>query len=526
MGKVYVIGIGPGAEELLTFKAKKAMEACDLLCGYRTYIELARMYLPQKEYYSTPMKQEIERCRYACERAREGKAVGMLCSGDAGIYGMAGPILEMAEDYDIEVEVIPGITAAISGAARLGAPLMNDFCVISLSDILTPWDVIEKRLIAAASGDLAIVLYNAMSKGRPYNLRKACDIVLKERSGETVCGYVRNIGREGEETVTLSLRELREASLDMFSTVFIGSSQSEIINGRMVTGRGYGKEKDDSGGICRDRHKQDHEEASDRKRIIIFGGTTEGREAAKELSSEGFEVCLSVATEIGEEALLSDAPENAYKADIRVIKGRRDIDQLKELIASYSACIDATHPYAQEITKNLKEVCGQLEIRYFRLLRGAYDLSDPERDIDKELSEMTSLISYASDASEAAGLLSGLDGNILLTTGSKDIKAFSIIKPERLFARVLPVEDSIKACRAAGIPHKNIIGMWGPFSEELNMAMIGQYDISYLVTKETGREGGFFEKLKACERTGCRAVVIKRPKEKGITLSEIRKELV
>ena len=163
----------------------------------------------------------------------------MLCSGDAGIYGMAGIILDMAEEYDIEVEIVPGITAAISGAAILGAPLMNDFCVISLSDLMTPWEVVEKRLEAAAQGDFSIVLYNPMSKHRPEHLKKACEILLKQKSPDTVCGYVRNIAREGQESRVLSLQELKDTALDMFTTVFIGSSQTHCVGGRLVTERGY-----------------------------------------------------------------------------------------------------------------------------------------------------------------------------------------------------------------------------------------------------------------------------------------------
>ena len=244
MGKLFVIGIGPGAYEQLTFRAREAMEACDLLCGYKVYIDIVKEYLPDKEYYSTPMRKELERCRYACERAAEGRTVGMLCSGDAGIYGMAGVILKLAGEYDVKVDIVPGITAAVSGAAKLGAPLMNDFCVISLSDLMTPWGVIEKRLRAAAAGDFSIVLYNPMSVNRPEHLKKACEILLEEKAPETVCGYVRNIGREGEESRVLTLSELKDTALDMFTTVFIGASNTERLcspqeETKMVTGRGY-----------------------------------------------------------------------------------------------------------------------------------------------------------------------------------------------------------------------------------------------------------------------------------------------
>jgi precorrin-3B C17-methyltransferase len=196
--------------------------------------------LPTEEIFTTPMRGELERCRRALERARAGADVALVCSGDAEVYGMAGPLLQLAEEFpEAEVAVIPGVTAALSGGALLGAPLGHDFCVISLSDLMTPWEVIEKRLVCAAEGDFAICLYNPASRKRRDYLRRACDILLRVRSGETVCGVVRNIGRTGQGWQVLSLADLREYPADMFTTVFIGSSRTMRIGGRMVTPRGY-----------------------------------------------------------------------------------------------------------------------------------------------------------------------------------------------------------------------------------------------------------------------------------------------
>lgn len=240
MGTIYIIGLGPGTEKLLAPRAKEAIIDSDVLCGYTVYVDLVKEQYPDKEIITTPMKQEMKRCELALEAANEGKKVAMLCSGDAGIYGMAGPILEMLPSYEnVEAEVIPGITAAISGAAVLGAPIMNDFCVISLSDLLTPWEMIERRLEGAAMGDFAVCLYNPMSKKRVDHLQRACDIFLKYRSSETICGWVRNIGREGEEKKIMTLGELRDTEVDMFTTVFIGSSNTREIGEYMVTPRGY-----------------------------------------------------------------------------------------------------------------------------------------------------------------------------------------------------------------------------------------------------------------------------------------------
>lgn len=236
------VGLGPGGADDMTLRARKALDAADLIVGYTTYIDLIRDAYPHKELLATPMRREVERCRMALERAQEGRRVAMVCSGDPGVYGMAGLLLELAEEYEgVAVEVIPGVSAANGGAAVLGAPLMHDWCTISLSDLMTPWELIERRLAAAAQADFCISLYNPASRHRPDHLRRACDILLAHRSPETVCGYVRNIGREGEERRTLTLGELRDAHVDMFTCVFVGNSQTRVVDGRMVTPRGYGK---------------------------------------------------------------------------------------------------------------------------------------------------------------------------------------------------------------------------------------------------------------------------------------------
>lgn len=224
----------------MTLEARAALDASDLLCGYSAYLELLTPLYPDKERFSTPMTQELERCRRALHEAQRGRTVALVCSGDAGVYGMASPVLELLPEYEgVEVEIVAGVTAALSGAAVLGAPLGHDFCVISLSDLLTPWEMIEKRLRCAAEGDFALALYNPSSRRRADRLQRACDILLAFRSPETPCGLVRNIGREGEEARILPLIALREAEVDMFTTVFVGSSTTRVIGEHLVTPRGY-----------------------------------------------------------------------------------------------------------------------------------------------------------------------------------------------------------------------------------------------------------------------------------------------
>lgn len=248
MSQIYAVGIGPGNAGRVTEEAKQILSSCDVIIGYTVYVDLVRKEFQdgefqKKEFITTPMKQEVERCRIAFERAESGKAVAMVCSGDAGVYGMAGLLLEMAKEHpNVKVEVIPGITAALGGAAVLGAPLVHDFAVVSLSDLLTPWEKIEKRLRLAAQADFSICLYNPSSKKRSDYLRKACEILLEDKAPDTVCGTVRNIGREGEDYALYTLEQLRDVRVDMFTTVFIGNSQTKNINGRMVTPRGYRNE--------------------------------------------------------------------------------------------------------------------------------------------------------------------------------------------------------------------------------------------------------------------------------------------
>lgn len=241
--KIYVVGIGPGKEDMMTVRALNVLDECDVIIGYTTYLKLLTDRFESKELLSTPMGKEEERCRLAFDKAKEGKKTAIICSGDAGIYGMASLMYEIGRDEkDMEIEVVPGVSALSSGAALLGAPINNDFCVISLSDYLNTWDMITKRLKAAAEADFAIVLYNPSSSKRKDYLQKACDILLETLKPDTCCGIATDIGREGESITLLSLEELRNAETNMFSTVFITNSTGDIINGNLITKRGYPSE--------------------------------------------------------------------------------------------------------------------------------------------------------------------------------------------------------------------------------------------------------------------------------------------
>ena len=240
MNKLYVIGIGTGEYEQMTLKAIHAMEKSEVIIGYTVYVDLVKEHFPGKEFLTTPMKKEVDRCVMAFEEAKKGKVVSMICSGDAGVYGMSGLMYEVGVNYpEVELEIIPGVTAATGGAAVLGAPLIHDFCLISLSDLLTPWEKIEARLLAAAEADFVVCLYNPSSRKRSDYLQKACDLMMQYKSPETVCGIVSYIGRDGEHYEVMDLKTLRDTKVDMFTTVWVGNSQTKEINGKMVTPRGY-----------------------------------------------------------------------------------------------------------------------------------------------------------------------------------------------------------------------------------------------------------------------------------------------
>ncbi len=240
MGVLKVIGFGPGSKEDMSLRAIQALETADLIMGYTTYVKILKDIFPNKEFKSTGMTHEVDRCRAALEEAKD-KTVALVSSGDSGIYGMASITYQVASQMgsDVKIEVIPGITAASSAASLLGAPLTHDTALISLSNCLTPWDVIVKRLEAASSSDMVIALYNPRSKARPDVLAEAVDIISRYRPSTTIVGVARNIGRDDQSSYCTTLGELDCESIDMFCTLIIGNSKTFVENGRMITPRGY-----------------------------------------------------------------------------------------------------------------------------------------------------------------------------------------------------------------------------------------------------------------------------------------------
>ena len=242
---IYVIGIGPGGIDGITIEALEALKKCDVISGYKVYVDLVKKFLPKKIFASYPMRTEVERCKDALVYSQElKKNVALISSGDSGVYGMAGLMLEVANNSGEKIEIIPGVTAANSAAAILGAPLMNDYVNISLSDLMTSWEIISKRLKSACEGDFVICVYNPASRKRPENFKKACEILLEYKSPDTPCGYVRNIKRDEQDAQIMTLAEIKNCkAVDMFTTVIIGNSQTYISEDKkLITSRGYKKQ--------------------------------------------------------------------------------------------------------------------------------------------------------------------------------------------------------------------------------------------------------------------------------------------
>ena len=240
-GKLYIVGIGPGGPEDRTRRAEKAIAASNVVAGYKMYLELIEDLTEGKELISSGMTRELERCRAALDRAAEGNVVALVSSGDAGIYGMAGLALELAaaENPGVPIEIIPGVTSAVAAASRLGSPLMLDYATISLSDLLMPWETIRQRIEAVAQADLVVALYNPKSKKRSAHLEETVAILLAARPAATPVGIVTDAGRNGETIVITDLASVLEQEINMRSIVIVGNTTTKVIDGNMVTPRGY-----------------------------------------------------------------------------------------------------------------------------------------------------------------------------------------------------------------------------------------------------------------------------------------------
>ncbi len=482
-GQLNLVSVGPGSTALIPPIAKEALERSDAVVGYGLYLQWIQPWLEGKEVHALPLTQERDRAALALSLAREGRTVSLVSSGDIGVYGLAPLVLEMLTPGEtLDVRVIPGITAALSCASLLGAPLGHDFATLSLSDLLCPWPWIEERARLLAKADVALVLYNVQSMARREGVYRVLDILLSERSPETWCGIVRNAYREDATQDICSLGELRTRSFDMLTTLVIGTRFTKRTGPFLYAPRGY--------------HGWETQDPLPSGAVWVFTGTKDGNALAAECAAEGFPTVISVASEYGATQARRRAP------GVSVVAGHIGEAARRQLLSSSSAAgvVDATHPFATKISTQLMRICAELGIPYLRYERPSLPLP--------------SSVILAADMPTAAKEAAARGKRIFLGTGVKDLPLFTQAanaSPKEWFARVTPGSDSIQKALAAGIPASHLCAMQGPFSQRSNEALWLDWQIDCVVSKDSGDVGGLPEKIAAAETLGIPMIVVQRP---------------
>ncbi len=487
-GCLNLVSVGPGYSEHLTEAAQLALRQSNLIVSYELYLTWIMFYIAGKEVLTTPLTQERERAEAAVSAAREGRTVSLVSSGDIGIYAMAALVFEIMKEHDtFAVKVLPGITAANSCASILGSPLSHDFATLSLSDLLCPFQWIEERARAIASADLCCVLYNVQSERRQDGVYRILDILLSGKSGETLCGVVKNAYRPGQKSYITSLAQLKKQKFDMLTTIIIGNRFTQKKRDWIFTPRGYGSWP---GAV------EQELEAPPKHAVWVFSGTSDGNEAARQIAESGRRIVVSVAGEYG--AVVG----KASLAGAHFVSGRLGVEQRKELMKNSScrAIVDATHPYADKISSQLRVLSEQLCIPYVRLER---ECKLHEKDVI-----------LCDTAEEAAVKAINLGKRIFLATGSKEIETYlqaAGAENCQWFLRLIPDFEMMARAVNLGIPPDRICAMQGPFSQVFNEALWRNWQIDCVISKDSGTAGGAEAKLKAAQALGIPLVVIKRP---------------
>ncbi len=493
-GKLNLVSVGPGFTDLITPMAERAIKESDAIVGYELYLTWIKDWIENKEVITTPLTKERERATIALELARQGKKVALLSSGDIGVYAMAALAYEeMSENDDYDVCLVPGITAALACASLLGAPLSHDFATLSLSDLLCPWQWIEERARAIAQADLAVVLYNVQSKARPAGIGKILNILMQHKEPDTVCGVVRNAYRPQEQVGIFPLKDLPNQNFDMFTTIIVGNRFTQRKRNWIFTPRGYNTwiEPANSAGGDPIHLSQPPEKA-----VWVFSGTSDGNILANLIKERGHKIVISAATEYGQE-LAGNACPDAFVTGGRIgaLARREELRQSQAL-----AIVDATHPYADQISDQLISLATSLNIPYIR-----YERPEAPKASDALVCD---------SVEEAAGRAMTAGKRIFLATGSSDIKIF-LRQPDsefRLwFTRTTADPDFVQKAIDSGIPRQRICAMQGPFSQAFNEALWREWQIDCVVTKESGVAGGYLAKQAAAKALSIPLLVIKRP---------------
>jgi precorrin-3B C17-methyltransferase len=488
-GVLNLVSVGPGLSDLILPRAVEALRASDVVVGYELYLRWIEPWLSGKEIHTPPLTRERERALLAIEKARAGARVALVSSGDIGIYAMAALAFEeMSEADTFAVNVIPGVTAANSCASLLGSPLSHDFATLSLSNLMCPWEWIEQRARHIAAADLACVLYNVQSTARVEGVYRILDILLERKAPDTLCGVVRNAYRPEQQVKIHRLRELPALQFDMLTTIVVGNRFTRRKREWIFTPRGY---NDWPVG------ERLPVPALPQGAAWVFSGTSDGNALARELAADCGPVVISTATAYGGELARERVP------GVTVWAGSHGEEARRRALVDSSArvIVDATHPYAQQISEQLIGLSEALGIPYLRFERPS--------SLDRK---GALLCDSTIDAAERA---IDMGKRIFLATGSKDLATF-LQAPgadqRQWFVRITPEPALIQRAIDLGIPREHILAMQGPFSEAFNTALWRDQGIDCVVTKDSGAAGGFPAKAHAAGTLGIPLLVIQRPR--------------
>ena len=489
-GVLNLVSVGPGENDLIVPRAQEALKSSDVIVGYELYLRWVAPWLEGKEIHTPPLTQERERARLAIEKARAGARVALISSGDIGIYAMAALAFEeMREDDTYAVQVIPGVTAANACASLLGSPLSHDFATLSLSNLMCPWDWIELRAHHIAAADLACVLYNVQSNARVEGVYRVLDILLEHKSPETWCGVVRNAYRPDQTLSIQRLRELPGLKFDMLTTLVIGNRFTQRKREWIFTPRGYND-------WAKDQEASSRPEMP-KNAVWLFAGTADGNALARELVERQGPVVVSTASEYGGELARENCPGATVWAGRQGVESRRRV----LLESSARAIVDATHPYAEQMSEQLIGLSRELRLPYLRYERPSS--LDPAQAV---------LCESVADAAERA---ISLGRRIFLATGSKDLATFLQAPGANeceWFVRITPEPGLVRRAIELGVPRDHILAMQGPFSEAFNYALWNDQRIDCVVTKDSGEAGGFSAKARAAAALNIPLLVVRRPR--------------
>jgi precorrin-6x reductase len=482
-GQLNLVSVGPGSSDLIPPMARLALERSDVVVGYGLYLQWIAPWLDGKEVHDLPLTKERERAALALRLAREGRVVSLVSSGDIGVYGLAPLVFEMLEAGEgTDIRVIPGITAALSCASLLGAPLGHDFATLSLSDLLCPWDWILGRAEQIAKTDIALALYNIQSEARREGVYRVLDILMKYRPRDTWCGVVRNAYREGAEVSVCTLAELRERRFDMLTTLIIGTRFTQKTGAYLFSPRGY--------------HGWQFNDSPPKRAVWFFTGTRDGNALASECVALGNSTVVSVASEFG-----ADQARRQVKG-AHVVTGGKGAAARRSLFAAseVAAVVDATHPFATVISRQLIDHCAALGIPYLRYERPRVDLPDDVQVFDSiEMAALAAKSNYR---------------RVFLATGVRHLSIF-VNQPDsdhcQWFARVNPNSESISKALDSGILPARLCAMQGPFSQRANEVLWADWNIDCVVTKDSGDTGGLPAKIAAARALQIPLLIVRRP---------------